>query len=55
MEKVKRIYVEKKEGFNVEANGVYEDLISGESFSCKNGKIVLPKKEINAYLLKKKG
>ena len=38
---------------NLEKDGVYEDLISGERFLCKNGKIVLPKKEINAYLLKK--
>ena len=29
------------------------DKSSGESFVCKNGKLVLPKKDINAYLLRK--
>lgn len=39
---------------NSKKDGIYEDLISGEQFICEKGKIVLPKKEINAYLLKRK-
>ncbi len=40
---------------NAEKDGIYEDLISKELFICEKGKIILPKKEINAFLLKKKG
>jgi hypothetical protein len=38
---------------NLPDDGVYNDYISGENFICKDGKIILPKKEINAYLLRR--
>ena len=34
-------------------NGVYKDLICGDTYVCESGKIVLPKKDINAFLLVK--
>lgn len=38
---------------NLKSDGIYKDYISGESFVCKNGRLTLPKKDINAYLLRK--
>lgn len=32
-------------------DGMYKDLIEGDMYLCKNGKLVLPKKSINAYML----
>lgn len=36
---------------NMKQDGIYKDLISGETYTCQSGKLVLPYKEINAFLL----
>ena len=38
---------------SLKEDGIYKDLIAGNSYQCKNGKLVLPSKDINAYLLVK--
>lgn len=39
---------------NLTKDGSYKDLIEGGVYLCKNGKLVLPKKSINAYMLRRK-
>ena len=39
---------------HVQTDGIYEDLIGKECYESKNGEIILPKKDINAYMLKLK-
>lgn len=36
---------------SMKQDGIYKDMIGGEIYTCKNGKISLPHKEINAFLL----
>lgn len=37
----------------VSEQGFYQDLLTGELFECQSGKLILPKRELNAYLLTK--
>lgn len=36
---------------NMMQDGEYKDLIDGKVYKCENGKLILPKKDINAFLL----
>ena len=42
---------EQKAVIKLRQNGIYKDLICGDTYVCENNTLNLPKKDINAFLL----